>query len=337
MLNFNQDGLQIFDSFEIDTTLPKHGSQASLNIETSNGNTFFSPVTRVNAQGVRTRISVGGGQTFEGGANLHLVALEKDSFKEWFGRKLLRWSDKLTGKNSFQDRYISATRNTDGSFEMKDDEPVQTLSVEEFFKSIKNSKRQMEKIDGRIEAYELALTQAEDLGQVALKQDLQRKVDVVRSESQLYARNLVKVVMEEQVVDFYKGSERGIRLDWIKNFTRTIPEKFVKVKKELDTLKIFDNYVIMHYDPNGEATKMTDEEVEESKKDPILFGVLAGSRKLYYIGDWVDEYCDLTLDAFIDKYGKEALTKNNISTNIDVQSGVETTLAEPEEEVPYLN
>ena len=69
------------------------------------------------------------------------------------------------------------------------------------------------------------------------------------------------------MVTFYRDSERGIMLDWIKNFTRTIPEKFVKIKKELDELKIFDNYVIMHYDPNGKSSKMTD---EEELENPIL-------------------------------------------------------------------
>jgi hypothetical protein len=102
-------------------------------------------------------------------------------------------------------------------------------------------------------------------------------------------------------------------------------------KARLDELKIFDNYVIMHYDPDGVNSSMTDEEVEEAKKDPILFGVIAGSRKLYYIGDWVDEYCDLTLDAFIDEFGKDVINKNNITAEIDVNFG-ETTLAEPDAE-----
>ena len=31
-------------------------------------------------------------------------------------------------------------------------------------------------------------------------------------------------------------------------------------------------------------------------KGPILFGVIAGSNKLYFIGDWIDEYCDLRFD-----------------------------------------
>jgi hypothetical protein len=43
---------------------------------------------------------------------------------------------------------------------------------------------------------------------------------------------------------------------------------------------------------------MTKAEVEKAK-DPILFGVVKGTRNLYYIGDWIDEYCDLTLDKFL--------------------------------------
>ena len=42
---------------------------------------------------------------------------------------------------------------------------------------------------------------------------------------------------------------------------------------------------------------------EAKRKDPIIFGVIAGSEKLYYVADWVDEYCDLTLEAFIDAIG----------------------------------
>ena len=39
----------------------------------------------------------------------------------------------------------------------------------------------------------------------------------------------------------------------------------------------------------------TREEREKAKRrDPILFGIFKESRKLYYIGDWVDDYCDLT-------------------------------------------
>ena len=42
----------------------------------------------------------------------------------------------------------------------------------------------------------------------------------------------------------------------------------------------------------------------DKKRDPILFGLIKGSRKLYYICDWIDEYCDLTLSQLIDKIGE---------------------------------
>jgi hypothetical protein len=107
-------------------------------------------------------------------------------------------------------------------------------------------------------------------------------------------------------------------LDYVKNFTRIIPDKFLEIKKSLDEKCIFDNYCVMHYDLKLEGYALTHKEVEEEKKkkDPILFGLIQGSRKLYYIGDWVDEYCDLTLEKFIDEFGKSAINKNNISAII---------------------
>lgn len=125
---------------------------------------------------------------------------------------------------------------------------------------------------------------------------------------------------ETQIVDFYKKCEKGLRLDWIKNYARVIPDKFVEVKKKLDDLKIFDNYVILHYDPDLKSFKETEAEIEEKKrpKDPILFGVMQDSRKLYYIGDWIDEYCDLTLDKVLEVL--ETDNAKEIETNIRIEN-----------------
>jgi hypothetical protein len=52
---------------------------------------------------------------------------------------------------------------------------------------------------------------------------------------------------------------------------------------------------------------------EEKKKDPILFGVIQNSRKLYFIGDWTDEFCDLTLDKMMEIISDKGLDINNKS------------------------
>jgi hypothetical protein len=69
----------------------------------------------------------------------------------------------------------------------------------------------------------------------------------------------------------------------------------------LDKLCVFDNYVILHYDPEGKSTKLTDEE-RKKKEDPILFGVISGSRRLYHVHSWKDELCDLTIDQIIERH-----------------------------------
>ena len=54
----------------------------------------------------------------------------------------------------------------------------------------------------------------------------------------------------------------------------------------------------------------------EKAKDPILFGVIAGSNKLYYIDDWIDEYCDLRFENIVDIIGKDKMMKNYLKDKI---------------------
>lgn len=56
-----------------------------------------------------------------------------------------------------------------------------------------------------------------------------------------------------------------------------------------------------------ERTKKT-----EQKRDPILFGVIRGSDKLYFIADWIDEYCDLTFEKITSQLSKEIIENDFI-------------------------
>lgn len=54
----------------------------------------------------------------------------------------------------------------------------------------------------------------------------------------------------------------------------------------------------MYVDYTGEKLKTNSDKIRE--KDPILFGVFSFQPDvLYYIVDWIDEYCDLTLDKLL--------------------------------------
>lgn len=82
-------------------------------------------------------------------------------------------------------------------------------------------------------------------------------------------------------------------------YTRFIPKRAIKKKKELEG--IFDKFIIFHYynDKQKDVKKMSPQE-KSDMKDPILFGKLDGVDKLYFIDDWEDEYCTLTFGELVD-------------------------------------
>lgn len=180
------------------------------------------------------------------------------------------------------------------------------LSVQEFFDSIKHSCKEIDVIKHRMLGYERAIQNAKAAGQVALLEQLKGGLNAHLMESRLASMGLTRYLDEESIVKFYKASEKGLRLDWIKNFTRTVPEDVVATKLRADALHVFDNYVILHYDPQVKSYAETEEE-KKKRKDPILFGVMKGKRVLYFVGDWIDEVCDLTLDQLAEALGKEAI------------------------------
>jgi hypothetical protein len=178
-----------------------------------------------------------------------------------------------------------------------------TMSVIEFFGSVRDSVEQLELVAGRAEGYAAAIKATVVSGQEAFREKLVKNLLGVRAETQLLAMGLSKYLREETVVEFVKQSPRGLRLDFIKNFTRVVPPELLKLKAEADERSIFDNYAVLHYDPESKSWAETEKE-KAKRKDPILFGLMDGRRLLYYVGDWVDEFCDLTLDQIADKLGK---------------------------------
>jgi len=183
------------------------------------------------------------------------------------------------------------------------------LSVEEFFGKIKKTKKQIEIIDGIVEKYISQIEQAEKLGQTALVERLKDDIEVVKSEALAVVCGIEEYLTQSQVDKLLKESTKNIEITFIKNFIRIIPSRLVSIKEKVDKEKVFADYVILHYDPKKENTELTKEEIER-KKDPILFGIIKGSRNFYYLGDWIDEYCDLTLKEAVVIIGEKPKTIN---------------------------
>ena len=185
--------------------------------------------------------------------------------------------------------------------DVKEDEKY--MDALQFFSLVKaSSKESVATYRDRVSDYLKSIHNAVTVGQTALVEDLLRGLVTNKYESVLFAEGLYYVVNEQQMVSFVKQCEKGIKLEYVKNFTRPMPQDIVDKIAKINQLEVFDNYVVLYYDPEGKIYKETAQE-EAKRRDPIVFGVIAGSTKLYYIADWVDEYCDLTLEKFIDAIG----------------------------------
>ena len=194
------------------------------------------------------------------------------------------------------------------------------FDVVKFFSDVKlSAEDEAAKYRDRLAEYVNCIGIAEKSGQIALKEKLFNNLVINKYETILFSKGLVKAVTEETIVKLAKDSPKALALDYIQNYIRNIPISVIKKKFEIDQLEIFDNYVILHYDPNGVSYAQTNKEKEEEekkKRDPIMFGVIEGSTKLYYIDSWEDEYCDLTWDKMVDIIGKETIEKDFISETI---------------------
>lgn len=215
-----------------------------------------------------------------------------------------------SAKNNIFDKIKSIFKKKE--IEVKEVEKY--MDALQFFSMVKaSSKESVATYRDRISDYLKQIHNAVTVGQTSLVEDLLRGLVTNKYESVLFAEGFYYVVNEEQMVNFVSKCEKGIKLDYVKNFTRPMPQDVVDKIAKINQLEVFDNYVVLYYDPDGKIYKETARE-EAKRKDPIIFGVIAGSNKLYYVADWVDEYCDLTLEAFVDAIG---LAKKDLHMDAD--------------------
>ena len=190
--------------------------------------------------------------------------------------------------------------------------------------------KQLEIIDKAIAGWKAA-------GQVAMVEKVQPFRIALVQEKVLVDKGFAQYLTEEQMINFIKKSERGTMVDFLRYYDGIIPDEVIKRKAEADALKIFDNYVIAYYfgDPvkKAVALKETKEKEEKEKavkkerakrRDPIMFGIVKGSRKLFKIADWVTETDDLTLDVIEKALGEEAKKLEGWTTLSEADSGLST-------------
>lgn len=150
------------------------------------------------------------------------------------------------------------------------------------------------------------------VGQIDQARDIANMIEIVVGEKALINHGFTKFITEKEVIDFMLKSDKGVVVDFLRSYRGILPKRVGDIKKKVDDLCIFDNYVVMYFDPSIEKFKFIQERAKEiARRDPILFGVMMGSDRLYYVTDWVTKDDDLTLENLETIIGRKAYDLHN--------------------------
>lgn len=181
---------------------------------------------------------------------------------------------------------------------------IQEESVIVVFNRVKVGMKELNEWIDRKKELDNQIEIAQAAGQSHLAKKLISERTVRNYENALFLAGHKKYASEQDLLDFAKKCEKGLSIDWMADFARPIPASVIEKKKKADELMIFDNYSVLHFDPKGNAV---DPKSVEKRKDPILFGMIKGSRNFYFIDDWEDAHCKLTFDQIVKTLGRDSM------------------------------
>lgn len=171
------------------------------------------------------------------------------------------------------------------------------------------------------------ITKYESTGQKKALEKLIHLTSCVEKERVVIKSGVDTFVYRDDVFEYIEDvANNVVKIIEMENYSRDIPDDVIE--KYNQTKALFDKFYILFTDYNGKEERRV--VAEEREKDPILFGVFVKeingnnylNDRMYVIGDWEDEYCDLTLEKMVSEY-KDAKGKdidNAVQIPIDLEN-----------------
>ena len=273
MLTENREHIYLLKNFTIDKTLRKYEHE---NFSTNSKNNFT--LNEGDVSEFNSSISFGTPENFDNDTN------SKNWNRVWDG---IPFKQQRYYSSRWEKNWFLMKMKLKMIFVKKGQSPVI------YFKNIKESIEELTNIEDKI----LYLDNLSDI----LRSSKQTKMlnialvkkGILEYEKILKESGFKKFITEENLISFTLKCKKVLCLNYVNEFDRIIPLSVIENKNKADELKVFDNFVILHYDPNIKKVNLVE------KKDPILFGLIKNSDKLYFVDDWIDEKCDLTYDKII--------------------------------------
>lgn len=201
------------------------------------------------------------------------------------------------------------------------------LSATEYFNYLKEKRQNItdEELQKLYDGYLSLVEKYKVTGQKRIIEKLRFLVDNIEKERRVVSLGINTFVYRDDVENYIDNIAKDVvKIIELENYPRDIPDNIVDIIAK--TKDIFNKMYVVFTDYTGTVEKQVAKERRE--KDPILFGTFQKLRddkrnnsgtvlndRFYFLGDWEDEYCDLTMDKFLQEVGKEKLQTIVIPTN----------------------
>lgn len=200
------------------------------------------------------------------------------------------------------------------------------LSPSEYFEQVKERKNRITDEDLQ-KVYDNCLellNKYKITGQKKGMRKLMFHLECIEKEREIVKMGIDTFIYRDDIEEYIDNVAKDtVKIIELENYEREIPDEIVELIGEVKDK--FDQLYVVFTDYTGKVEKQI--EKERRDKDPILFGTFQNQSnrtvidRFYYLGDWEDEYCDLTLDKMVnetEKAGKRNIIKT-ISTPQDIE------------------
>ena len=193
----------------------------------------------------------------------------------------------------------------ENKFIEKENLDPKTLTPSEYFEKLKDAKNDItvETIKNSFDTILHLAEKYKKLGQKRSLGKLKYLTEILKDEEKLIEFGITTFIYRDTIEDYIDHVDKNVvKIIELENYMREIPDELVEVIEK--TKDIFTNFYIVFTDYTGKEERRV--ETARKEKDPILFGCFQNREyvadRFYFLGDWIDEYCDLTLDKLVEKY-----------------------------------
>lgn len=211
------------------------------------------------------------------------------------------------------------------------------LNPSEYFEIVKSRKQKITDED-LLRIYDNCLellNKYKKTGQIVGMRKLLFHLESIEAEREIVRMGITTFIYRDDIDEYIDNIAKDtVKLIELEKYEREIPDDIVAIIEQVRGK--FDQLYVLFTDYTGKVER----QVEKSRrqKDPILFGTFQNERtetvidRFYFLGDWEDEYCDLTLDKMVNEV--EASQKRNIVRTINTPGDIEELKEQLDQLVP---